>query len=383
MSRYRWVVLFSSFYAFVAFAFALQIVPPLLGTIIDEFGVSHAQAGLSISMVVIPGIFLAIPAGILTDRYGIKLAGSISAALIALGCFITAIASSFNIFLLGRSVLGVGGAFIVTAMPSLIPQWFSPKEMGKAMGIYGTNMPLASVIAFSSSSILMLNYSWRYPFYVSTAMAILNIVTFTLTVKEGPLKHKHEEAADVRQALKSIEIWKVGVVWLLFNASALSFTTWGPKILADFKNMNPLYASFLASLLMLAAIPFVPVFGWISDKIGRRKPLIILGSALMAGALMAIAYASGTPVIVSIAALGVAAALVPPMVMASPPEILGPNLSGTGYGIVAICLNIGIALAPPFIGLLMDATYSQILAFSGMALFSAIGALVAYALKTK
>jgi len=381
--KYRWVVLFTSLYAFVTFAYALQIVPPLMQTIIDEFVVSHVQAGLLISVVVIPGIFLAVPAGVLTDRYGVKLTGSISTILIALGCLITAIADSFDVFLVGRLILGVGGAFIVTTMPSVISQWFPPDEMGKAMGIYGINMPLASVIAFNSASILMLNYNWRYPFYISAALAIVNVVTFILTVKEGTQKHERKEETDVRRALRSVEIWKVGVVWLLFNAPALSFTTWSPEIFEDSKNMTPFYASFLASTLMLAAIPCVPVFGWISDKIGRRKPLIVVGSALMVAAFISIAYTSDMSMVVSIAALGVAAALIPSIVMALPPEILGPSLSGTGFGIVAICSNIGIAVAPPSIGLLIDAESSQIIIFSGMALFSALGAIVAYTLKTR
>jgi len=383
VSRYRWVVLFASFYAFVTFAFALQLVPPLMRPIIQEFNVSHAQAGLLMSMAVIPGIFLAIPAGMLVDRYGVRLTGSMSTILIALGCFITAISGSFDTVLVGRLILGVGGAFIATAMPAIIPQWFRPDELGKAMGIYGINMPLASVIAFPSASILVLTYGWRYPFYIGTAMAILNIITFVLLVKEGPLKHEQEGGFTVHQALKSVETWKVGIVWLLFNAAALSFTTWSPKVFEDFKGMGPIYASFLASILMWAAMPCVPFFGWISDRIGKRRPLMVIGSALMAGAFAAVAYTSDMALIASIVALGVTAALVPPMVMALPPEILGSALAGTGFGIVAICLNTGIALAPPFIGFLIDTTGSPTLSFVGMALFSAIGAIVAYTLKTK
>ena len=79
MSNYRWTVLFTSLYAFVTFAFALQTGPPLMKEIIHKFNVSHVQAGLAISMVVVPGIVLAMPAGFLTDRLGIKIAGAISA----------------------------------------------------------------------------------------------------------------------------------------------------------------------------------------------------------------------------------------------------------------------------------------------------------------
>lgn len=384
MPRYRWIVFFASFYVFVSYAFILQAVPPLMRPMIHEFNISHAQAGLLMSMAVIPGIFLAIPSGLLVDRYGVKPLGFLSTVLMTVGCFITAVADSFGMALAGRLILGVGGAFMVTAMPTIIPQWFPPRELGKAMGIYGINVPLATVIAFPLSSALMISFGWRYPFYLGTLLAFASIAIFTPTFREGPLGGQgHEQGSRVSKALGNIEVWKVGVLWLLFNAAALSFTTWSPKLFEDFKGMSPVYASSLASALMLGAIPFVPTFGWVSDKIGRRKPLMVGGSALMAAALMAIAHTSDAPLTASVVALGVSAAMVPPMVMALPPEILGPPLAGAGFGVIAVCLNTGIALAPPLIGLIVDATGSPTLSFTAMAAFSALGAVTAYTLRTR
>lgn len=69
--------------------------------------------------------------------------------------------------------------------------------------------------------------------------------------------------------------------------------------------------------------------------------------------------------------------------MASPPEILGPSLAGAGFGVITVCLNTGIALAPPLIGLVVDITKSPTLSFMTMASFSAASSLIAYTLKTK
>ncbi len=55
-------------------------------------------------------------------------------------------------------MIGVGGAFLVTSMPILISQWFPKEELGKANGIYGINMPIATVIAFLTLSYLSLKY---------------------------------------------------------------------------------------------------------------------------------------------------------------------------------------------------------------------------------
>jgi len=334
------------------------------------------------SVVMIPGVILAIPAGILIDRHGVRLIGSISAVLAALGSLITAMAGSFNMALVGRFILGIGGAFITTVTPTIIPQWFAQEELGRATGIYGISMPLATVAAFPLSSMLMLTYGWRHSIYLSMAIGILNIIFFTFLVKEGPLKRGHGGGRGVRLALTNVEVWKVGIVWLFFNAATLSFTTWSPQILQDI-GMDPISASFMASAIMLAGIPFVPVIGLISDRMRKRKPLMVIGCTVMTGTFILLTYTSGNALVASIIILGIAASMIPPIVMALPPEILGPSSAAIGFGVVAICLNIGIAIGPPFVGLLLDITGSPSLSFLAMGFFSAIGGITAYSLRTE
>ena len=382
ISSYRWVVLFAVFYVFVAFAFAFQEVPPLMTPIMDEFNITNAEASLLMSIVVIPGIFLGIPVGASVDKYGVKLIGLISTVLIAIGGLTTALADSFALILIGRLILGFGGVFVTTAMPAIIPQWFQSKELGKAMGIYGINMPLATVIAFQTVGMLRLAYDWRYPFYIGAAIGMVAIVVLTLIVKDGPLKPKeHGHWSDTRQVLQNAEIWKVSIVWLLFNAAALSFTAWAPSLFENYKGIDPANASFLASILMLAAIPFVPIYGWFSDKMGRRKPLMVIGSVLMALAFITVAYTPNFALAASIIALGATAAMVPPTASALLPEILGPSSAGASFGVMALCLNIGAALGPLLIGYLIDITKSLTSSFIGMALLSAVAAVVAFSLK--
>lgn len=383
LPNYRWIILLSSFFAFVTFAFTLQIVPPLISSIMREFNITYGYAGLLMSVVVIPGIFLALPAGVITDCYGVKLAGSMSVIMLLLGSIISALANSFIMLLVGRVILGLGGAFIVTSMPTIISQWFSRNEIGKAMGIFGICMPFASVIAFPTASILKAKYNWRYPFYISAFLAVLNIITFITLIKDGPFKQDSKKAISLRSVLANAEIWKVGVVWLLFNASALSFTTWSPEIFERYMGIESFHASLLATTLMLTAIPFVPLFGWYSDKIKKRKNLMVIGLLSMTGALVAIASSSSVYITIPVVALGIGAALVPPAIMALPPQILGIETSGTGFAVIAACLNVGVAFAPPFTGLILEITLSPTLTYLTMASFSILGAAVAYTLKTK
>ncbi|MGQ9461199.1 MAG: MFS transporter [Candidatus Bathyarchaeaceae archaeon] len=373
--------MFASFFAFVAFAFAFQEAPPLFESIREEFDVTNVEVGLVMSMVLLPGIFLSLPAGFFVKKYGVKRIGFLALVSVVLGCFVTATANSFIMLLTGRMILGVGGAFIVTNTPTVIAQWFTHEELGKAMGIYGINMPLATIIAFPSASVSMLVYGWRFPFYIGLTVGIAATAVFVVVVKDGPFSRR-EKRASVRQAITNFEIWKVGLLWLFFNASALSFTTWAPELFETYKGIPKVHASFLASLLMWGAILCVPIFGWVSDRTGRRRLFAVAGSLLMALAFLALAYTSNMALVVSILALGITAAMVPPIASALPAEILGPTLASVGFGITGICLNLGATSAQPLFGFLLDVTESYTFCFLGMAALSAIGALVAYTLKT-
>jgi len=384
-SNYRWAVLFVSFFTFVAFAFVFQLVPPLLKNIRTTFGVTDAESGLLMSMVVVPGIFLALPAGLIINRYGFRTLGFFSTVLVALGSLATALAGSFVTALVGRFILGIGGAFIITGMPTVIPQWFSHKDLGKAMGIYGTNMPVATITAFPTATVLAQNFDWRYPFYAGTVLALFAAVVFAIVIREGPLKGERKtiRMEEIKRAAKNVEVWKASLVWMFFNTTAIAFLSWAPTLFQDFKHLEGFQASLLASVLMYAAVVCVPIFGWASDKSGKRKLFIVSGSILFALSLNATAYALGFILPLSVLFLGVAAAMVPPIVMTISAESLPTNLAGTAFSIVTLCQNIGITLSAPLAGYLIQTTRSLPLTFFGISLFSVAAAIVGLTLRTK
>jgi MFS family permease len=385
VSNYRWVVLSASFFAFVVWAFVFQLVPPLLGTFQSYFSVDKAQSGLLMSMVVIPGIFLALPAGFIVNRYGFRSLGFLCIASVAVGSLTTALADTFLVALLGRFILGLGGAFLIVGAPTVIPQWFSHKEMGKVMGIYGINMPVATIIAFPTAAVLAQNFGWRYPFYVGTVASLVCALVFVVTIKEGPLKGEARSFGirEVRNAAKSVEVWKASLVWLFFEVTAVGYSTWAPDLFQTYKGYELIYASILAIVLMIFALFFVPLFGWASDRLGRRKPFIVIGSVCMALSLIAISYASGLPLLAFVGALGISASMVPDLVMAIVAENLPPTLSGIGFSVITMCQNVGITLSAPLTGYLLQSTQSLQLTFFGISLFSFAGAVTALTMKTK
>ena len=371
---YRWVILLVTLLAFVAFAFSFQILPPLIPSILREFSISNSDAGWLMSAVLVPGLLLGVFISNIIRRLRAKKTILLSLTLVILGALISSAANSYSILLLGRLILGLGGAIILPTTPSIISQWFEKEELGKAMGIFAVNMPLATIFALPLAGTLSIGAGWRYAFYLSAAIAIAITLTFAALFKEKPISYEKDNS--IQKALGNIEIWKVAIIWLLFQASMLSFVTWAPALLERFQGMAKVEASFTTSILSWVSLILVPIYGALSDRLRKRKLFFILGFTLMTLMLIIISLNSGPTIIITFLALGAASSMIPPIVQTMPSEILGPDMASVGFGVLTILGNIGPILAPPLIGYVLDSTNSYFYSIVILAVLTVFGTIL-------
>jgi MFS family permease len=383
-NKYCWVILSVAVFGFVLFNFAFQSVPPLLNSLQVIFNVDNSTAALLMSLVVIPGVFLALPAGMLINKHGFRKIGTISAISLTIGSLITAFSLTFPQILIGRLIIGIGGCFLTIGAAVVIPQWFAPKDIGKAMGIYVAGVPIAVVAAFFATPILAQNYGWQTPFYITSIAAIISAILFLALIKDGPYRIASSVGpADVKQALSSLELWKIGIIWMLFNMSAIGFLTWAPVMFVTFKSFDIIYASILSSSIMIVALFMAPLYGWASDKIDRRKPFIIIG-ALITGALnFSVGYLLGIPLLLTIVLSGFSGAAVPGLIMAIAARTLPQKQAGISFGVMTMWQNIGITITAPLIGYILQTSQSMILTFAGISIISVLLAAIALTTKSK
>lgn len=379
--RYRWVILFVTLLAFVAFAFSFQILPPLIPSILGEFNVTNSEAGWLMSAVLIPGLLLGVFVSNLIRRLGTKKTILLSLALVILGTLTSSAANTYAIMLLGRLILGLGGAIILPAAPSIIPQWFEKEELGKAMGIFAVNMPLATIFALPLAGTLSLGAGWRYAFYLSSIIALAVTLVFAALFKEKPITYNEDN--NIRKALGNVEIWKVALIWLLFQASMLSFVTWAPALLERFHGMQKVEASFTTSILSWVSLIVVPIYGALSDRLGKRRLFFTVGFILMTIMLIIISLNSGPTIILTFLTLGAVSSMIPPIIQTMPSEVLGPDMASVGFGVLTILGNIGPILAPPLIGYLLDSTNSYFYSVAILAVLTLLGAVLSLLLKSK
>jgi MFS family permease len=373
-------------YLFIlVFTITLQAVPPVLSLIMGELGLSHAQGGLLMSLFALPGVFISIPAGMLSDRYGQKAIGIISFLLAIVGTAIFASGGSLPVLILGRAIAGIGAITLMVLAPQILAQWFAGREMGIAMGVFSTGLPVGTILSLNLLSALGESLGWRTSVWASIALPLVALVVFlwlfTPAPREGGEAPNHSVGffRGIRAAGSSI--WIVGVTWMMFNASVISLFTFTPDFLKA-SGSSVASAGFVTSAVMWPAVILGPAIGYLIDKIDRKRTIIAIGGISLAVLTFIVPEAIGWMLLMMLL-IGVVQTLVPTPIFALPPEVTTPERLGLGFGIVSTCLNIGIVVGPAAVGLSRDITGSYQASYALMAGFALLVTLAMIVLKLK
>lgn len=159
-----WFAFFLTFVVWFNFA-------PLATTVKEEFGLDEGQ----VRTLALCGVALTVPAriiiGMLLDKFGPRATFSVLLGYAAVPCFIIALAQDFNTLVIGRLLIGIVGAGFVIGI-RMVSEWFPPKEMGIAEGIYGgwgnfgsaasafTLPTIAAWLSFGTPGTDLINWRW-------------------------------------------------------------------------------------------------------------------------------------------------------------------------------------------------------------------------------
>ncbi|MFC1980273.1 CynX/NimT family MFS transporter [Chloroflexota bacterium] len=356
----------------LSFAIAMQSVPPVLSLIMDELRLSHAQGGLLMSLFAVPGIVIAIPAGMLADRYSQKTIGIVSLVLIVTGMTVFASGNSFLMLGLGRVVSGAGAITLIVLASMVLAQWFAGRELGVAMGVFNTGMPLGTILSFNLLSRLGERLGWQASAWFGAGLSLVVLVIFILLFTPAPRSSKGKSLPPegffqgIRLSGKSI--WIMGVAWLFFNASALSMFTFTPSFLTS-TGLTIAGAGFLVSIVMWPSPLVSPLVGYVTDRIGYKRLMIAIGGMAMT-ILMVLLPTAIDWMVWLLLLMGISQGIVPTPVMALAPEVTPPERLGLGFGIIMTCSFLGISAGPASTGWFRDFTGSYQASYALMSGFA-------------
>jgi MFS family permease len=289
-------------FAFLGWAFDfydLVLIGFLRGPVGDQFHLSAsadaAMLGLALGTSGIGGLV----AGLLADRIGKRDMLSATVLLYSAGSLVSGLAPNFAVFLLGRSIvgLGVGGEWAIGH--GLIAESVDPERRGRASAALQAGEPAGVALAAMSGYLLLPLIGWRW---VLIGSSITGLLAFVMRSSLHIPNHRGTGAA-WDQLLHSgvgrrlglaflLGVFKLGTYWTCY--------TWLPTFLQ--KEMHQSVGRSLTWMLTAQGGQLLGMlsFGQVSDRFGRR-PAFCVYSLLTACALAPLAFAwqtlSATPIL--------------------------------------------------------------------------------------
>jgi MFS family permease len=301
-------------------------------------------------------------AGVAMDRLGARRVVPIGAATVGIGALLFATGSS-NLASIGRFLQGAGGVFALVGAVYIVTTSFPPSRAATLIGatqMFG--MAGGSAGQFIVGPLIGAGVPWQM-FWIG--MGVIGLAVSVLLYFLIPSPGSVDQRADwMKTALRSMgvvfrnpqSIFCGMIAGLIFIPTTIFDMIWGVRYLQEARGFDYGTAVMRSALVPLGWIIGCPLLGWISDRIGRRKPVIVAGAAVLLACLGWILYGPADvlpPYVLGLTA-GIAsgAAMLPYTVIkeANPPE-----MSGTATGVINFLNFTFSALLGPVFGSILAA----------------------------
>ncbi|MCM3789608.1 MFS transporter [Domibacillus indicus] len=358
------VVIFLFFLGWVFMYADRNILSPVMGSIGEEWSLDKSQLGLMSTVFFAAYAAMQIPTGFLADRFGRVKVLVIGYLIFGVATYLSGMATTFLVFLMMRALTGLGEGTYYGSQYGISSTITPKKYRGLVSALINSGMAFGISLGFMASSYFTytLNKGWQYPFYVFAVPTIIVAILIAVFVRDDTHKKK-EASAEKAEKLDMKKLFTKNhiLVYVLIFCSLYGFfgmLTWLPYYLQTVRGVEASQTGIIASLVPWASIPGAILFGFLSDKIKNRKPLII--SLALAGAIcqFAIPYTENySLLLVGLALYGLLGKLaLDPVLISYMADITPPSMYSRVYGFFNFSGMLSSIFAPYITGFFADVT---------------------------
>jgi len=267
-------------------AFDVMLYSIVLATLMREFGMGKATAGLLNTLTLVASAIGSLIFGLLADRAGRRRMLSASILLYSIFTFACGFSTSITILAVFRFLLGLGMGGEWNSGATLVAETWPSAWRGRALGIVQSSWAIGYALAAITAHIVLARASWRWVFFVGVLPALITL-WIQHDVPEPELWRAQMQQRALSQSEK-LSLWRAVLPRLLALLSMNTFGmfawwglfTWIPAYLAlpvssggrNFSQVD--FTSFLTILNLCGMLPGYLLFGVFADKFGRKRTII-------------------------------------------------------------------------------------------------------------
>ncbi len=338
-------------------AFQYSAIAAMGPTLVHEVGLTIGQLGLLIALYTLPAIVLALPSGILSQRFGDIWTGIAALMLLTAGGAGGMLADGFGGLAVSRVIAGAGATAVTIVTGTILSRWYTGKSLGRAMSVLLFSWPLGLGFALVVIPVVTEVHGVAVAFAIMGLSSALPLCLYLiLMLVKGRDVPPPSTASGVTQdrKLRWPELGFVGlaaIFWASFNGAFIMLLSFGPVHIHG-GPVSAVEAGLILSLALVANALGTLFAGRISELFSR--PIILVGVCSLGLALgLALLLLWGAlPVI--LAWIGLCSAIPVPIVMALIVSSIADQRRNLAMGIFYALSYTALAVFVSLAGLLGD-----------------------------
>ena len=386
---YSWVILGNLFMAQLVMSMGAYVWGPLAPFVREAFNVSRSQIGVISSALYVTATVIAIPSGILVDKFGARIMLMISLIIMGGAFVLMALVPQLDGIVLCSAVSGLGYGIINQVSTKGIMCWFAARTRGTAMGIKQTGVTLGGAVSAVLMPTVVAAFSLKFGFFaVGCSLLLTALASFALykerpsagvfSVNANPGKREHASLAAV---ISNPELITVMLIFPLMCFIQIGIMTFLVLYLTEDLRFPVGTAGSLLATVMVAGAAGRVGWGGISDRLlgGNRLKALFLSALIGAISIFCLAVISdNAPVYVYFilsAFLGFNLVGWNAVILIYIAELVGTRRAGSVVGVAITIGYMGLISGPIVFGYVVDhcSYFAGWMMLSSIALMSTLG----------
>ncbi len=342
------MILGAGTFAQASFSTASVGLPALGPALRTHYRLSLTETGVVLAAVGIGMLFTLLPWGLLADRFDERLV--IAAGLTCAGVALAAAAETHAFGALVGTLVAAGalGASVNAASGRAVMSWFDADEVGLALGIRQTAIPIGGALGAGVLPVLASAGGIRLAFFAMGGACVAGAIVAAAFMRGSPATER--DLAEVGRPLRDPRMWLLGGGTALFLTAQIGVTGFVVLFLHEHRHVSTHAAAGLLAAINVLAIGARIGSGRISDRLGTRlRPLRAIGIVLAVATAVVAALVDGPMAVLAPAFVvaGVLSMTWNGLAFAAAAEAAGPRHTGTALGFQQTLLGVVVAAAPP------------------------------------
>jgi len=323
---------------------------------------THTQTSLLLSAPVLMVVVTAIPAGLVSDRVGIKKTIGMGLIIMAAGAVLRSTATDFVSLLSYTFIFGFGFGWTFPNLPKLVSVYFKKDKANVAMGIVNSGFPIGTALGLAITVPVLLPIAETYQgvFLLWSIPPIIAAVSWWILIRQPNSKPSYIEKSrtsitSFRSAFSNKHLWLVAVLMFIHTFTSWNWNGWAP-VMMMLKGASPSLAGLIASTTIWAYIPTFLLMPKLSYKLGVRKPFLWVPPIVLAITFWVAKYITISTSWFIMPLVGVASGTRFTTLMALPLELTHEREVGMASGMLLSIGYVGGVIGPLIGGRVLDIT---------------------------